>query len=286
MINIDPSNPRGIVWLASYPRSGNSWMRAFLTNLVAVQAGAPASDDLLSVTNFAIDESAAPLYEEVLGRSPAEAGPAAIAEARPKVHSRLVNQNSGLVLLRTHSANIAAFGVPIVTRDLTAGAIYIVRNPLDVAVSFAAFNNLSIDDAIGKISTSGLATQTNEYRVFTLAGSWSENVATWTAAEHPMLIVVRYEDMYEDAEATFGAVADHVRMKHTPEQLKDALERSSFDRLQRIEAERGFAERPSTAERFFRAGKPGQWQDALSPAQVERVVAAHRDQMGRFGYLP
>jgi hypothetical protein len=176
--------------------------------------------------------------------------------------------------------------VPVVTRELTAGAIYIVRNPLDVAVSFAAFNNLSLDDAIGKISTSGLATQTNEYRVFTLAGSWSENVATWTAAEHPMLIVVRYEDMYEDAEATFGAVADHVRMKHTPEQLKDALERSSFDRLQRIEAARGFAERPSTAERFFRAGKPGQWQDALSPAQVERVVAAHRDQMGRFGYLP
>ncbi len=286
MITLNPSDPRGIVWLASFPRSGGSWMRAFLSNLVAVQSGAPPAADLGAVSRFALEDTVARHYEQFLGRPPVEADPAAIAAARPKVHRFLVDESKGLVLVRTHSANIAAFGVPVVTADVTAGAIYIVRNPLDVAISFAAFHGLSLDDAIRTIGTSGLSTQTTAERVFTLAGSWSENVATWTAAAHPMLIVVRYEDLHEKPAETFGAVATHVQMKHSPEQLAEAIERSSFERLQALEAAHGFAERSPKAEKFFRAGRPGEWRDVLTAEQVERVVAAHRDQMARFGYLP
>ena len=56
--------------------------------------------------------------------------------------------------------------------------------------------------------------------------------------------------------------------------------------LKRQEDDKGFRERPKSAERFFRDGRAGQWKDVLSPAQVEQIVEDHREQMARFNYLP
>ncbi len=285
MIDVDPSNPRGIVWLASYPRSGSTWVRIFVNNLIGVQSGADP-DDLGWTSQFALTDAAAKPYEQFLGRPAVEAEPAAVAAARTEVFGSLVENSQGLVLVGTNSANVTIFGVPIVTPGVTVGAIYVVRNPLDVVVSLAAFRGRSIDDTIENLATSGLSAPATADTVLTLIGSWSENVSTWTAAEHPALMVVRYEDLCEQPTETFGAIANHVSMQHTPPELAAAIERSSFDRMRKAEAEQGFPSLPPTADRFFRAGRPGQWREALTPAQVERVVSAHGEQMARFGYLP
>ena len=170
--------------------------------------------------------------------------------------------------------------------EVSAGAIYVVRNPLDVAISFADFRGVSTDTAIANIGTSGASVATTDEQVFTLPGSWSENVSTWTLVKDPSLLVVRYEDMVDRPAETFGTIARHVLMKHTAEQLGAAIAQSSFATLRVLEEESGFSERPANVKRFFREGGHGQWRGLLTQPQIARVVADHREQMMRFGYLP
>jgi hypothetical protein len=90
----------------------------------------------------------------------------------------------------------------------------------------------------------------------------------------------------DEPKKTFGALARHLLYKPTEEQLADAIDRSSFERLREQEEKEGFRERPEKAERFFRDGRAGQWKEVLTSAQIARIVDAHQEQMERFGYLP
>jgi hypothetical protein len=97
---------------------------------------------------------------------------------------------------------------------------------------------------------------------------------------------MRYEDMQDEPEAAFGRTAAFLGLKVTPERLQRAIANSRFDVLSGQERKSGFKERSLKADRFFRKGVSGQWREALDEGQVERVVAAHREQMTRFGYWP
>lgn len=289
MIHLDPYpyNPRRIMWLASYPRSGNTWVRIFLATLLNIITDRrEGTSDFNRVDEFSFSESSAPLYAPFLDFPVDQASPEQIAAVRPKVHRSLVEKAAGIIPLKTHNANAVIFGFPTISQDLSAGAIYIIRNPLDVAISFARFRDVPIDQMITELGSSGFYAGTTEDHVFELTGSWSEHVLTWTAKENPSLLIVRYEDMLETPTETFRAIADHVLMSCTPEQLATAIDQTSFRQLQSKEEQTGFKERPDTTERFFRAGRIGQWRDVLTPDQVNRIVADHEQQMHRFGYLP
>jgi hypothetical protein len=122
--------------------------------------------------------------------------------------------------------------------------------------------------------------------VHELLGSWSEHVESWTARPSSGLHVVRYEDMLDKPQATFGGIAAFLGLKPPRERLERAIARSSFKVLQDKERRHGFKEKSEKAERFFREGRAGQWRKLLGPEQIDRVVSAHSHQMQRFGYLP
>ena len=136
------------------------------------------------------------------------------------------------------------------------------------------------------MATPGFGVRTTKDYVRVVTGSWSENVGSWTARPHPAILVLRYEDMIADPKKHFGAVARHLLMTPSEEQLTKAVELTGFERLRQKESAEGFAERPDTTNQFFRAGKAGQWRETLSDAQVARVVTAHKPLMRKFGYLP
>ena len=118
-------------------------------------------------------------------------------------------------------------------------------------------------------------------------GSWSENVASWTASPHPAVLVVRYEDMVEKPRTTFARIARHLRMEPSVAQLRRAVAMTDFTRLRAQEQAAGFNERPEkSVSPFFREGRVGQWRTVLTADQVSRIVAAHRPMMKRFDYLP
>ena len=188
--------------------------------------------------------------------------------------------------MKTHQALAIDRGHPTINFSVTAGAIYIIRNPLDVAISYAHHLGQSIDAAIELMNLKNAETAINNKQVNALYGSWSQHVLSWTRKPHRAIYVMRYEDVLGDPKKTFGALAWHLLFKPSEQELAEAIDRSSFEKLKEQEEKAGFRERPEKAERFFRDGRAGQWKEVLTSAQVARIVEVHKEQMERFGYLP
>src|ERR1700730_12153677 len=274
-----PKPDSGIVWLASYPKSGNTWTRTFLANLVTIMAGEADALDINSINRFSLGESFVSYYKDILAYAPTSEQRQQIADTRHRVQAAIADQFEGLIFVKTHNALVVDHGRSLINFAVTSGAIYIVRNPLDVAISLSYHMGRTMDEAIQTMATHGVETPINEKRVHEVWGSWSEHVESWTRKSHPAIYIMRYEEMLSDPETTFGKLAHHLLLNPIPAELKLAIERSSFESVQAPEDKAGFRENPEHADRFFREGRAGQWKDVLSPQQVNTVVSAHREQM-------
>ncbi len=286
MLAVDPKNPRGIVWLASFPRSGNTWLRMFINRLFEIITVTPVPRaDMNRRSRIEASDSDEDLYSPFLFKPVRLATRQEIAIARTRVQEQILRRANGLVFVKTHNANVEYLGAPLIRHDLSAGGVYIVRNPLDVASSFAAFCNMTIDEAIRTMGKSGLGTDSVDGQVYTQSGSWSENVASWAFPQHPAILVVRYEDMARAPMETFSRVARHIGFDATAEQIGRAIDDTTFERLDLAERTTGFEERPRGTTKFFRKGLTDQWRATLTPRQVRTIVTDHRDQMTALGYL-
>jgi len=272
-----------IVWIASYPKSGNTWVRAFLHNLMRDSAEAY---DINRLSDLTLGDSQVRWFQRLLNKPAREYTNEELAALRPRVHKLLTETSPDPVFVKTHNAVVEYAGTPMITLELTAGAIYVIRNPLDVVLSHADHYGNSIDRTIEIMSTTGSMMMPGEHHVAELHSSWSDHVLSWTGVPNPALHVVRYEDMLDKPLGTFTGIVKFLRLPASRERIERAIKRSSFKVLQAQERSHGFVEKTKVSERFFRVGKAGQWQTGLTPEQVERMVAAHREQMARFGYFP
>ncbi len=281
------SPPKGILWIASYPKSGNTWTRALLNNLLKILQGedSGAAQRINQINEYTLWEISAQRYERHLGRRAKDVDRAEIAALRPRVQAEIAEATEGLALIKTHHALVKDRGVPTINFEVTSGAVYLVRNPLDVAISFAHHLGKDIDYAIQQMGLINRETGVSDHNVYEVYGSWSQNVESWTRKPHRAIQVMRYEDLLEDPHRAFGALAEHLLLYPTAEQLNLAIQRSSFDEMQRQEDEEGYQEKPETAQRFFRSGRSGEWRTVLTEAQVRAIVRTHHVQMRRFGYL-
>jgi len=272
-----------ILWLASYPKSGNTWLRVFLHNLFR-DPNEPY--DINKLHEFCSADYVAAWYQQILQKPSLEMTPEEVATVRPQVHEALTRVHPDTVFCKTHNALVVSHGSEMITMTHTAGAIYVIRNPLDVVISYAHHYGLDIDTAIEALNLPGQTMPNSKQHVYQIFGSWSENVKSWTANPHPALHVVRYEDMTSQPLETFGSVAAFLGLRPTRQRLERAIQNSSFGELQKQESESGFEERSDKSDRFFRKGQVGQWRDILTPAQVDLLVENHKEQMQRFGYWP
>ena len=274
-----------IIWLASYPKSGNTWMRAFLHNLFRA-ASRPV--DINSMQGELSQSDGMLMWFKMLDQRPCEDWTAQdVARMRPRVNELIANGQPGSVFCKTHNALVTAHGFPTINLQVTSGAICIVRNPLDVAPSFADYMGIDLEKAIRWMGTDDLETRSDSSvnHVTLRLGSWSQHVRSWTEHANPRLHVVRYEDMLEHPSRTFAGVSRFLGLKASRQRLLRAIRNSSFKVMRKHEDRHGFNERPVHQERFFRRGEAGGWREELSEGQVWRICADHGEQMKRFGYL-
>lgn len=272
-----------LLWIASYPKSGNTWVRSFLYNLLH-RTSEPA--DINELNTLGLNTSSRRWFEEIAPKPLEDLQPAELARLRPLAQQRMAATKPNAIPVKTHNYLGTWFDVPLHDMSLTAAAIYILRNPLDLVLSLAPHRGMSVDQTIDFIATKGIGTKLAPTHMPEIYDTWSSHVASWTARKNDALLVVRYEDLLSRPLEAFGAIARLVGAGGDQENLERAIRHSSFNVLRDQEARRGFREKPANAEAFFRVGKAGQWREALTPDQVRRIVSAHGDQMGRFGYLP
>ncbi|HZT27967.1 MAG TPA: sulfotransferase domain-containing protein [Pseudolabrys sp.] len=276
----------GIVWLASYPKSGNTWTRVFLNSLIKSLSGEKGNQHINAIGRFTGGVGGKDLYAAILGFEPTNEHRDDIAAVRHEVQRRAAEHYDGLLFIKTHQALVVDRGTTTINFEVTAGAIYIVRNPLDVAISYAHHSALTIDQIIEIMGTPNAELPVTDKQVNEIYGTWSQHVLSWTRKPHQAIYVMRYEDMLAEPEKTFGGLARHLLFNPTQAQLAEAIKASSFEALRAQEDKEGFREKSKKADRFFREGRAGQWREILTPQQIDRIVKDHEQQMARFGYLP
>ena len=275
----------GILWLASYPKSGNTWLRAFLANYVR-DGDTPVPINELYHFNFGDDIL---LYHTwMTGRSAGSFTDDEVWRLRPDVHRYLAGLMPETTLIKTHNViGVQDDGTPLITPDVTDGAIYVVRHPLDVAVSFAHHYRTSYDDAVDQLCReNNILPGVPGEKLPSIIGSWRQHVGSWTRAPGLMRHVMRYEDMLTKPGPTFRQLVEFLGMPVDGKRVAKAVRFSRFDRLTSQEQREGFNEaRPDQATSFFRKGQASQWREVLTADQVDRLVEANRDIMAEFGYL-
>jgi hypothetical protein len=285
MISAAPDG-KGIVWLASYPKSGNTWLRVFLYHLVRLQNGAPREDDEINkLSRVSLYEARLfRLFEEYLGKPVEQASMDEVARVRPRIQAEIRNHPPGVALVKTHNCIGEMAGYPLVDLSLTIGAVYMVRDPRDVALSLAHHLGVDADEAIKVMAVHGFATPNTRDGPFEVWGSWSDHVQSWTATANPALLVVRYEDLATDPLGKFSQIATHLGIAAPAAAIAEATELSTFDNLAAAERVHPFRETSERADRFFREGRAGAWRQKLMPDQARRIVAEHAAVMQRWGY--
>lgn len=276
-----------IIWLVSYPKSGNTWMRAFITNYLRNEE-TPA--DINAMDGGPIASSRA-WFDEWVGVEASALSDDAIERLRPGVYRCLARKTTDTLYMKVHDAwNLTGRGEALFPADVTAGAVCIIRSPLDVAKSYSHHYGISIERAVEELcdpsntkarSHGKLADQLRQR-----LGSWSGHVRSWVDESGLTVHPVRYEDMRLNPEAAFGAVVRFCGLPYDGARVRKAVAFSDFTELQSQESAGGFQERPVCSPGpFFRQGQTGAWRKELRIELVNRLIDAHQDMMKRFGYL-
>ncbi len=273
----------GIIWLASYPKSGNTWMRSFLHNLILNK---PETVHINELAQYTYGDSQKYWYERAVGGSLDGLTPEQVMKLTPRAQRLMTASRKDSVFVKTHNKLALNWGVPYITAEETVGAIFMIRNPLDVVISLAHHYGFSLDKAVDFMNNPEAETPEDELKLAQAYGTWSDHTSSWEKFNPEYIHKVRYEDMLLKPAKTFGAVAKFLRLPVTKNRLNKAIKQSSFKTLQQQEIKDGFLEGSVKSDRFFRSGKAGQWKSVLSDEQVTRIVDAHHDQMGKYGYLP
>lgn len=268
----------GIVWIASYPKSGNTWIRCLITSLQADGAAIVLDSLGKSLPNAAARiwlESWVDLASEDLTADE-------LHSLRREAHRRCgLRQRQ---LLKVHDC----YAPDLFPEELTQRVVYIVRDPRDVAPSWADHMQVDLDTAIAKMADPGLtmSSSVSAYRPQARQhfGSWSGHVASWLDRAPGPCLLLRYEALLADPLHETMRLAEFLGLPVRQGAVARAVQSCRFDTLRQAEAQGGFIERNKGQQRFFRQGRAGTWQTTLHAGQVARLIADHGTTMQRLGY--
>lgn len=177
-------------------------------------------------------------------------------------------------------------GLPLISIRGTARVVYIIRNPLDVAVSLADFLGLDIDGAIALMGRHDWNYRSRGDTVLYCPWvSWSFHVESWLSNRWFSVHTVRYEDLKNDPSLFFGGVVRFLGLSFDEDRLIKAVANSDFNELRQQEEETPYKGRGPYAKSFFRKGVAGGWRETLNKGQIKQIINAHGRVMAQFGYL-
>lgn len=260
-------------WLASYPKSGNTWLRLFLGCLERnEQTDSSTVSPLQSIKQTPIASSRS-MLDEALGYSSGDLTETQIELLRPLADEYWASKNKSWRYRKVHDAyNYLSNGQPLLHSQAVEGAVYIVRNPLDVCVSLAYYlGHNCIEKSIEQMANPNFMfcknTNDQEIQLRQILRSWSEHVTSWTTNKDFPVHVVRYEDMLFSPSTTFSGIVDFLKLPYSQSEIDLSVSSCEFAKLQSAEEKYGFKERNKSSAPFFRQGKSDGWKKILSKKQ-------------------
>jgi hypothetical protein len=270
---------KGLTLIVSYPKSGNTWFRAFLSS--ALQRGSEIDINDIGVINAADRH----FCGHHLGLNSCEMSELEFARIRPRIYQYLATREPQI--LKVHDSLLEPLpGAPLPYPEMGIDTvIYIARDPRDVVISFSKHLGVSIDQAITTLAQSDFVLgQPFRSQFPQYLASWSMHVKSWLDAGRYRLRLLRYEDMLADPHNVLSGALDFMGIALTDQELNQAVETASFSNLKKQEALSGFVETPPHTESFFSSGKSNLWMETLTATQRVKIETDHSTVMSLLGY--
>ena len=276
-----------IFWIASYPKSGNTWMRLILKNIFFKTK---SGEELKGLDYFPYFE-VAKNYEFIKEINTNDFNKLnqmqVLAKYRIIAQENVVINGGNFGFFKTHSANLKIRNIPYTNEETTLGFFYLIRDPREIAVSYANHQNINIDEAID-IMVNHKAISFGLDSIPMHQSRWDQNILSWSKIKAPNLFI-KYEDMLENYEDVIYKVLNFFE-KNFNFNFQDKnnivsliLTNTNFNKLKEIENKKKFKEQLSN--NFFRSGKKDSWKVALSNTQIRRIEKEFNKTMKFYGYL-
>lgn len=276
------TNTPGIVWLASYPKSGNTWLRALFSSYLAKELS-------VCINDLAVPIASGRAYlDDALGIETCDLTPTELRNLLPDAYNSWASDPAAFHYVKIHDAfDYGSQGQPLYPPAATRAVIHLLRDPRDVAVSFGHHIGRNLDETIDRLNNPRLwigLSKSQKGQIPQYLSDWSGHARSWLESPLPRLSL-RYEDLLANTCESFSKIVAFCGLEVDEARIARAVDACTFSRLQAQEQENDFRERNHNSNApFFREGRAGGWREVLSPAQAARIVSAHVDMMRKFDY--
>ena len=286
-----------IIWLSSYPKSGNTLLRSMISAYFFTQDGNFNFKTLNKINQF-------PDFKLFKNYGINTSDHMEIVKNYINVQRQINTKDKNSIrFIKTHSGLRSINGYPFTDLNNSLGAIYIVRDPRSVAKSYANHNQMSLERASDrmledKATLGGLKNPINEAdKILTHMGSWSSNYESWKVfKKYNRYLLIKYEDMIKNKEKTFITIIKFIhklanlKFAIDDDKLKNILQTTSFEYMQKAEKNFGFEEsvktkKDSEKNTFFKYGPNINTPESL-PAEIKnKLEVSLKKEMEELGYL-
>ena len=277
-----------IIWLASYPKSGNTFLRSLLASYFYSENGDFEFEQLKKIEQFPVNENFEKIGININDKFE-------VAKNYIKAQEE-INKTKKLSFWKTHSSFCKLYNKYNFS-DLknSLGVIYIVRDPRNVVSSFARHNSKSINETV-ELLTNNLATGNEKNEVEVYLGSWNFNYNSWKVFKNSnRYLLIRYEDLVNDTENVYIKILrfinDLSKLKSpiNINKIRKVVKSTTFSRMKKLEEEQGFEESKlndlGKTVKFFNLGPKNNWKNLLSSEIKNKIENKFKKEMIELEYL-
>ena len=277
-----------IVWISSYPKSGNTFLRAMLSAFFYSKEGIFEQEYLMNISEFPRDFFDFKSSNNFLNE---------VKEYR-KIQKKISNTDKEVIFLKTHSANLSIKKIfPTINKDCSMCCINIVRDPRNVILSLKNHYNLDIKKCLNLLMNDKNFIFTNDKDLskgYTLTLDWGSNYLSWKNQKDINTIFVKFEDLVFDQEKTFTYILKKlkkfVNLEIDKKKIENIVKTTNFKHLRQLEEKEGFIENKimgisDNKNFFFNKGPEQNFNKDLDPSIIEEINKKYKNLLLELNYL-
>ena len=282
------SDSKGIIWIASYPKSGNTWIRSIITSILYDKEGKFDFELIKKIDQFETLQNFNFLKKKNINHFNQLNKMNIVSQYWLEAQKQLIDKNR-ILFFKTHSANYSYDNLFFANNETTRGCIYIIRDPRDIVISYSKFLGISVEEMTKIITLKENKIYGATKKIGVFLTRWDYHVASWIRIDKPKLIL-RYEDMLSNPRQLIMHIAKYLtedlnmKININEEKIKNIIHTTSFSKLKDDEEKLGFFE-SSKNSLFFRSGKKNQWQDILTKKQQLFIEESFKKYMTMYEYI-
>jgi len=277
-----------IFWIASYPKSGNTWMRSFLSAYFMTDNG---DFNIKKLDNIPTYPQQAFFNDEIIQEGE-------VYKFWEKSQKEIINKKK-IKFLKTHNALISKNGLDFTYPKFVLGIIYIIRDPRNVITSVKNHYQIENYENTLEYMKNDRAIEfrkiDNSYSYYSFVTSWRMHYQTWNYTKGYKILTIKYEDMLRDPEKTFRDVVVftnavcHFNNRVDTKKLTKSIETTNFENLKKFEEDGSFKENIYLEDKrirpkFFYLGKENKWEKLLTEEIKNKMNKYYKEDLIKLGY--